>query len=154
MGTILGGCLGVVVKGYVGMVVGGSMGTVAGRCVGVVVGSYVGGVVGGCAWGCAWGCGPLREVGLMGGGGGGVWKCWITTLDNNIGMQILGCEGGQKLESHQKLKNCMVLRYIQRKVARQTNLFFSPDPLKHDSTEKPMWFDGTLMWRHYEVRIV
>jgi hypothetical protein len=33
-------------------------------------------------------------------------------------------------------------------------LVFPPAPLKHDSTEKPAWFDGTSMRRHYEVRIV
>ena len=46
-----------------------------------------------------------------------------------------------KFRRRQKLKNCLVLRNIRRKITRQTDWFFSQNGLEHNSTEKPTWFD-------------
>ena len=69
------------------------------------------------------------------------WLCW----------EILGAS---KIDGRQKLKICVVLRYIRRKFDRQTNWLFFAKQAQGHSTEKPTWFDQTSMVKTYDVKIL
>jgi len=69
------------------------------------------------------------------------WLCW----------EILGAS---KIDGRQKLKICVVLRYIRRKFDRQTNWLFFAKRSQGHSTEKPTWFDQTSMVKTYDVKIL
>ena len=69
------------------------------------------------------------------------WLCW----------EILGAS---KIDGRQKLKICVVLRYIRRKFDRQTNWLFFAKRAQGHSTEKLTRFDQTSMVKTYDVKIL
>jgi hypothetical protein len=69
-------------------------------------------------------------------------------------LVVLGILGASKIDGRQKLKICVVLRYIRRKFDRQTNWLFFAKRAQGHSTEKLTWFDQTSMVKTYDVKIL